>query len=112
MRLALLAALPLLVSGSVFDTPELQIKPSPAQAVQIRLPDGLRVIDCDVSPAGPLVALLVSEPAGPRKIRLWNIGTGQPVTASMCRKASMPNRSHGIPSARCFSSPAPRGRIL
>ena len=74
----LIALLPALGFGSVFDAPELQITASPAGPVQIRLPDGVRVIDCDVSPTGPLVAMLVANPAGSQEIRFWNIGQAQP----------------------------------
>src|ERR1035438_9895549 len=54
MRLSLLliAVLPALGLGSVFDDPELQVAPSPSAPVQIRLA-GVRVIDSEVSPTPP-----------------------------------------------------------
>jgi len=69
---------PTLGLGSVFDTPEPQITPSPAQPAQIRLGDGARAIDFDVSPTGPLVALLVSNPKGTQDILFWSINREQP----------------------------------
>src|ERR1022692_937128 len=80
MRLSLLliAVLPALGLGSVFDDPELQVAPSPSAPVQIRLA-GVRVIDSEVSPTGPLVALLVSNPAGSQEIRFWGINSAQPL---------------------------------
>ena len=69
----LVAALPAIGLGSVFDAPEPEIAPSPAGPVQIRLPGDVRVIDYDVSPTGPLVALLVSN-----EIRFRKIGDAQP----------------------------------
>lgn len=83
MRLPLLlvAMLPALGLGSVFDTSELHVAPSPSAPVQVRLPEGVRVIDSDVSPTGPLVALLVATPGGSQEIRFWNIGPAQPAKA-------------------------------
>jgi len=77
----LIAMLPALGLGSVFDTPELRVTPSPAAPVQIRLAAGVRVIDYDVSPTGPLVALLLSNPAGSQEIRFWSIGQPQATKA-------------------------------
>jgi hypothetical protein len=74
----LLAVLPALGLGSVFDRPELQVAPSPSAPVQIRLANGVRVTDFDVSPTGPLVALLASDPAGTQEIRFWSIDQAQP----------------------------------
>src|ERR1035438_9704680 len=50
---------PISFAASVFDKPELRIASSPAEARQITLPGGARVVDSDVSPAGPTTALLV-----------------------------------------------------
>ncbi|MGO9256627.1 MAG: DUF3160 domain-containing protein [Bryobacteraceae bacterium] len=81
MRLPLLltAVLPALGFGSVFDGPELQIAPSPSVPVQVRLAAGVRAIDSEVSPTGPLVALLVSNPSGSQEIRFWGINQEQPL---------------------------------
>jgi hypothetical protein len=78
LPLLLIAALPALGLGSVFDAPEHLVAPSPSAPVQIRLADAFRVIDSDVSPTGPLVALLVSNPTGSQEIRFWSIGQAQP----------------------------------
>lgn len=72
--LFLLAAIMPLCADSVFDLPELRVSPSPAQASRVTLPGGLRVLDFDVSPSGPTVALLVSNGAGARSVMLWSIG--------------------------------------
>lgn len=79
MRVALLlaAALPALALGSVFDATELLVAPSPSAVAQIRLPGGVRVIDCDVSPTGPLVALVASNPTGSQEVLFWTIGAAQ-----------------------------------
>jgi hypothetical protein len=79
MRLAFLLAVvpPALGLGSVFDASELRVSPSPAAPAQIRLSAGVRAIDFDVSPTGPLVALLVSNPAGSQEIGFWSIGQTQ-----------------------------------
>jgi hypothetical protein len=75
----LLAVLPALGLSSVFDDPELQVAPSPSGPVQIPLAAGVRVIAFDVSPTGPLVALLVSNPTGSQEIRFWSINQAQPL---------------------------------
>ena len=69
--------LPLLTMASVFDAPELRVAPSPAQAAQLRLAPGTRVVDSDISPAGPRVALLVVDAAGARQVVFWEIGQPQ-----------------------------------
>jgi hypothetical protein len=47
---------------------------SPTQSAQILLAAGAKVVDFDVSPAGPVVALLVQNPSGAEEICFWNIG--------------------------------------
>jgi len=76
-----LLLLPLIAAASVFDAPELRVAPSPAQAAQLHLPAGTRVLDSDVSPAGPQVALLVADAAGARQVLSWEIG--QPQTSTL-----------------------------
>src|ERR1017187_7101079 len=73
--------LPLISMASVFDAPELRVAPSPAQAAQIRLAPGTRVVDSDVSPVGPRVALLLADAAGARQVVFWDIG--QPRTSKI-----------------------------
>ncbi|MGA2184840.1 MAG: DUF3160 domain-containing protein [Bryobacteraceae bacterium] len=73
MRLLALL-LPSLVVASVFDVPEPQVAPSPTQPAQVLLAEGAKVVDFDVSPAGPTVALLVQNPSGAEEICLWIIG--------------------------------------
>ena len=63
---------PISFAASVFDKPELRIALSPAEARQITLPGGARVVDSDVSPAGPTTALLVLQASAAREILLWN----------------------------------------
>ncbi|MCX6624826.1 MAG: DUF3160 domain-containing protein, partial [Acidobacteria bacterium] len=69
----------LLMGASIFDAPELSVAPSPAQPRQFRLPDGARVLDSDVSPAGPIVALLVGLSSGGREVLLWNLDQSPPL---------------------------------
>jgi hypothetical protein len=77
-----LLLLPLLcAAASVFDAPEPRVAPSPAVPAQIHLAPGLRVLDFDVSPTGPRVALLAAAPAGGREVLLWEIGQPQPAKA-------------------------------
>lgn len=75
----LVSVLPALGLASVFDHPELHVAPSPSSAVQIRLASGVRVVDSDVSPTGPLVALLVANPTGSQEIRFWSINQAEPL---------------------------------
>jgi len=77
----ILVLVPLLAAisfaASVFDNPELRIAPSPAEARRIALPAGVRVLDSDVSPAGPVTALLVLQASGARQVLLWNLDQSQ-----------------------------------
>lgn len=73
--------LPVMGLGSVFDAPELRVAPSPAQPRQIHLARGVHVLDFDVSPVGPTVALLVENPSKTQEITLWNIDQSQPAKA-------------------------------
>jgi hypothetical protein len=82
-RLAVLLAtlLPGLGLASVFDAPELRVAPSPTEPRQIHLAAGVRVVDFDVSPVGPTVALLVENPSKAQEIQLWNLDQPQPAKA-------------------------------
>jgi len=73
MRLTALL-FPSLVLASVFDVPELPVAPSPDGPKQIVLAAGTKVVDFDVSPAGPRVALLVSNASGAAEVVSWKIG--------------------------------------
>ena len=77
-RFGPLFALPLICAASVFDAPELRVNPSPALSARIHLAPGVRVLDFDVSPSGPRVALLTTGSAGAREVLLWDIGQPQP----------------------------------
>ena len=77
LLLSLVLTLPQLVVASVFDLPEFPVTPSPSQPMQIRLPEGVHVIDFDVSPIGPITVLLVSIPTGSQQIWFWGIGQPQ-----------------------------------
>ena len=78
MRRALLAAL--LVSGSLVATDEptaapapKPIVPSPPAATRLELPAAERVVDCEVSPRGGEVAVLVKR-GDAYDLRLWTLG--------------------------------------
>jgi hypothetical protein len=62
-----------LVKG-VFDFPEITISPSPAITQSIILSNIEKVIDYDVSPAGPLVAALIKTSDQSYGIKFWKIG--------------------------------------
>jgi hypothetical protein len=70
--------LPALGAAGIFDAPELKVAPSPTQARQIHLAAGIRVVDTDVSPAGPAVALLLQNASGAQEIQFWNLDQAQP----------------------------------
>ena len=65
---------PSLLLASVFDVPELTVASSPDGPKQITLAAGTKVIDFDVSPAGPVVAALVSNASGATEVLAWKIG--------------------------------------
>jgi hypothetical protein len=64
-------------AASIFDTPELKVAPSPTQARQIHLAAGVRIVDTDVSPAGPIVALLLQNANNAQEIQFWNLNQAQ-----------------------------------
>ena len=76
--LAILLLPAAIYAASIFDAPELHVAPSPATPAQIHLPAGMRVLDFDVSPVGPRVALLAAEPSGARQVLFWDIGRPKP----------------------------------
>jgi hypothetical protein len=61
-------------AASIFDAPELSVVRSPDAPAQIHLAAGMRLLDFDVSPAGPRMALLAAEPSGARQVLFWDIG--------------------------------------
>ena len=61
-------------NGAVFDTPQIQVVRSPAQACGLDLAEGVGIVDFDVARTGPLVAMLVRERAGGFKVRFWGMG--------------------------------------
>src|SRR5260370_6154621 len=70
--------LPTLAMASIFDAPELKVAPSPTEPRQIHLAAGIRILDTDVSPAGPIVALLLQNASGAQEIQFWNLDQAQP----------------------------------
>ena len=85
MSAIVLPLVPLLAAisyaASVFDKAELRIAPSPAEARRVALPAGVRVLDSDVSPAGPMAALLVLQTSGARQVLLWDLAQSQTTKA-------------------------------
>src|SRR5258708_3604729 len=69
---------PTLTLASIFDAPELKVAPSPTDARQIHLAAGIRILDTDASPAGPIVALLLQNASGAQEIQFWNLDQAQP----------------------------------
>ena len=78
---ALCLSLPSLFAASIFDKPELRVARSPERPRQIALPAGVRVLDYDVAPTGPVAALLIANAAGGREVQLWDANQAQPVKA-------------------------------
>jgi Protein of unknown function (DUF3160) len=62
---------------SLFSSPELSVASSPGDARQLALAPGERVLDLDVSPAGPNAAILVHSAQGSLYVALWDITTGK-----------------------------------
>jgi Protein of unknown function (DUF3160) len=62
---------------SLFSSPALPVAPSPADARQLALAPGERVMDLDVSPTGPNAALLLRTARGGTYVTLWHISTGK-----------------------------------
>jgi hypothetical protein len=73
-----LLLLPTLALASIFDAPELKVAPSPTEARQIHFAAGIRILDTDVSPAGPIVALLLQNASGAQEMQFWNLDQAQP----------------------------------
>jgi hypothetical protein len=60
-------------NGAVFDTLQIPVAGSPAQACGLDLAEGVGIVDFDVARTGPLVAMLVREKGG-FKVRFWGMG--------------------------------------
>jgi len=71
---SLLFLVPIGTVAGTFDLPELQVTPSPAQACSIQLDGVEKVLDFDVSPAGPQVAALVKSEDGDWRVLFWRVG--------------------------------------
>jgi hypothetical protein len=61
------------IFNDVFDIPELNISSSPDTKQSISFPDNEKIIDFDVSPSEPNVAVLLKENNSKCKIKFWNI---------------------------------------
>lgn len=61
------------ISGGIFDIPEIIVEPSPLSAQALTLNGNETVIDYDVSPAGPVTAVILKRPTG-YSLKLWKIG--------------------------------------
>ena len=61
-------------ASDIFNVPEISVWPSPAQEQSISLNEGENVTDYDVSPAGPVVAIAISDKQGNSTIKFWQIG--------------------------------------
>lgn len=72
--LSLASLVPVAAVAGTFDITELQVSPSPAQACSIQLDGAEEVVDYDVSPAGPEVAVLVNAKDGDHSLIFWQIG--------------------------------------
>lgn len=64
-------------SGSLFDLPELQVRPSPSQAASLALPAGLKPLALSVAPDRPEVLLAAADSSGAGRLLNWTIGEPQ-----------------------------------
>ncbi|MCS7314908.1 MAG: DUF3160 domain-containing protein, partial [Bryobacteraceae bacterium] len=62
------------VAASVFDRPEIRVSPSPPVSARVELAAGERALDLAIAPDSPLVALVLANPAGERRLAWWRIG--------------------------------------
>jgi hypothetical protein len=62
------------IFDGVFDIPEVYVASSPASPSSIVLKDSDKIIDYDVSPAGLIVAALVSDSKNNSNLKFWDIG--------------------------------------
>ncbi len=69
------------ISG-VFEIPELKVTASPAAAQSISVNPAEKVIDYDISPAGPIVAAVISDASQNYSVKFWQIG--QPKLSDSC----------------------------
>lgn len=67
---------------SPFDFSENNVDPSPLAAEALKLQQGERVIDFDVSPVRPEAAIIVRSESGKQRILFWMIGSGNTAVSS------------------------------
>lgn len=96
----LICLVPVAAAAGIFDIPELQVAPSPLQACFIQLKDVEKVVDYDVSPAGPLVAALVKGKDGAGKVVFWQIGEQETSVAWNAPSGFMPRSIAWHPRAQ------------
>lgn len=65
-------------TASDFDLAEIQVEQSPAQTASWVIPEGIQILDFDVSPFGPEVAALTQSADKKYSISFWKIGSAQP----------------------------------
>jgi hypothetical protein len=88
--------------AGVFDLADLQVTPSPAQARSIQLEGVEKVVDYDVSPAGPDVAALVKSKDGDHSLVFWQIGAQEITLGWKAAAGFVPRAIAWHPRARCL----------
>ncbi len=98
----LLHLVPVAAAAGVFDQPELLVNPSPGKACSIQLDGAEKVVDYDVSPAGPEVAALVKSKDRGCSLVFWRIGDQQTSTGWKAPVGFEPSAVAWHPRTHCL----------
>jgi hypothetical protein len=96
-------------SSSPFKIGEILVAPSPAQASHWLIPAQTQVVDFDVSPSGPEVAILMRDANGAYSVLFWRIGTDAPTSSWMAPMGFQPKSLAWHPAERRFFLAGARG---
>lgn len=99
---ALIWLLPMASFAGVFDRPELQVTPTPTQGCSIELTGIEKVVDYDVSPAGPEVALLVKGKGADWNLVFWAIGAPETTLGWKAPAGFVPRAVAWHPQGTCI----------
>jgi hypothetical protein len=87
---------------SPFKLGEIQVASSPQKSSRWIIPAQTQVVDFDVSPLGPELAILLRDSNGVFSVAFWKIGTDAPASSWTLQSQFQPRSLAWHPAARCL----------
>jgi hypothetical protein len=88
--------------NSPFRLKEIRVAPSPMKSSQWKIPEQSQVVDFDVSPFGPEVAVLMRDAKGAFTVAFWQVGTDAPDNFWENQSQFQPRSIVWHPAERCI----------